>query len=243
MFEILKWIAELVTKLFSVPQFVEMRKKEKLAEIGIDLFLMYDSLTRLIADGHGIVRAMIVAIADYEAGVSQEKSREDLLHLRNLVFPQDSSLARFSRDLMNFRPHINAIDPESARRLSYLIDEKYETVRYLGYEIFHLKKETIFSLHNIVTAAAQEDIHAIEVHATDERLDLEEARFVVTPRIYRALREHIRIGKPEEALAALSVASDKLREAIIAVFSLEEILLRVGERIKRQEAMTDKWKA
>lgn len=231
MFEMLKWIVELITKLLSVPQFMEMRNKEKLADLGTDLFLMYDSLTRVVAQGHSIVQAMTVAITDYERGVS---THDDVLHLRDLVSYQESLMDSFSEDLMRFRSYINAISPDSGRRLSRLIDGKSKSLRYLGHEILFLEQQQILYLENIITTTPYEDVHAIEVHATTERLDLQEAGFHLTPKIYAALKEHLQTGKQEQTLTALSLASDGLREAIIGTFSLEEILLRVAERIKRQ---------
>ncbi len=254
MFELIKLILELIKDSITPAAIRKRRRDSDLRRIGTELYLFYMSLNRIIAVGDEIVNELEAFVERYERHHVSEsiyaKERRGRPYddawrhgrIRGLVRTQALSIGSFHSSLARLAWSLDVVDPKSRRQLELLIGYKVDVLLELvalmrGEENLLLPRVPESDIRNALSnllgdRARSHDgglMHARE--ALVQRLKLVSVHVPAEPndeqiaRLKAVLSTH----EPREGLRQIEIVVNTLREAILANFSLSDILLDVKD--------------
>ena len=241
MFELMKIMVEAITKSFSIKSVAELRKAKKLTKIGTDLFVVYTALNSMLVVGRRIVHELETGLAWMEGKVRDgESDRELFTHLNLLLSQQSMNIVRLVRSIKNIRPELELVAPDVYLSLVPLIHGKRNAISILLSQISASGR-----LPRLVTVSPEwltrlEEERALTMTGRMRLLNPFDETFLVSEPIenlaaipareYQIIRRYLEEHHPRQVLAEIEIAASTLRDAIKDNFSLQDILLNVGDQ-------------
>jgi hypothetical protein len=236
MFEILKFIVETVGKSFSLKEFKEARNSRKLNEIGTELFLMYSHINDILVVGREIVRELKSGLSwlehKYRAG---ESDRTLTTHVDFLLRQQSLNILKLVRSIKRLRHEFELISPDVYLRLVPLLEGKGNIVSGLIYEISSEKPYIVsidaINLDDLLMTQSLDGGprgRPEEVPIVFERLAIENISSIPVSS-YEVIKRYLDSRRPGLILDQIESIARKLRDSIVHNFTVNDILLRVGD--------------
>jgi len=259
MFEILKLIDGLLKDSLSPSEIQKKRREKTLRAIGIELYVLYASVNRIIIRGEDIVSCLEHVIAQYDelvadtpecevigTPISYINSKENRLrYFKGAVQRLSSTLRLQADELWRLRDSIKrlawsleVISPEALRQLSLLVFAKGDIIDELAFMVGHqadeeatLPQTTEAHLRSAMAEIERTSLHDFRAMARREQLMHEVSVLAIKlsaspdgSQIER-LRTYLRDQKPRDQLSTIETVARSLREAILANFTVHDILL------------------
>jgi len=226
MIEFVKLLVDLVVK--AVPGILGKNERDQAARLGADLFLLYVQINDVLVRAELIVTQM--ERYDRATDLELATARGALLQL---VPEQISDLREITGRLQALHWELGVLDGESSASLEFLLGMKSSALDQLSYALTldHLPLGT-------TTVEVDDDgIRWPEVRPAHH------ARWVVFDNLrqelgldhptredeVRRIRTYLERRQPREEMRAIRENLEKLREAIAANFTLQDILIRAGD--------------
>lgn len=226
MIEFVKLIVDVVLK--AVPGIVSRNERDKAAYLGADLFLIYVQINDVLVRAEEIVTQM--ERYDRAADIELATARGALL---GLVPQQISDIRMITARLQELRWELDVLDGQSAAALDFLLGMKTSALDLLSHALTldHLP------LGTTSVEVDGEGIRWPEIrptfHAQQKVLDsLRHELGRDTPTRddeVRRIRAYLEQRQPREEMRAIRENLEKLREAIAANFTIQDILIRAGD--------------
>ncbi|SDK49804.1 hypothetical protein SAMN05428985_104250 [Nocardioides sp. YR527] len=232
MIEFVKLIVDVVLK--AVPGIVSRNERDKAAYLGADLFLIYVQINDVLVRAEQIVTQMerYDRASDHEAATA----RGDLLQL---VPEQISDIKAITERLQALSWELQVLDGQSVVALDFLLGIKSSALDALSYALTldHLPLGTT-SVEVGEEGVRWPDIRPawdarwMVLHSLREELGGDNPTREDEARRIRAYLEH---RQPREEMRAIRENLERLREAIAANFTIQDILIRAGDpRLERR---------
>jgi hypothetical protein len=242
MFELIKIMVEAITKSLSIKSITELRKSKRLTEIGTNLFIIYSALNNMLVVGREIVRELEIGLEWMERKIEEgEPEREFFTNLNFLLTQQSVNIVRLVRSLKDIKAELLLVAPDVYLNLAPLIHGKFNAISVLLAEL------SVRSSFPKLVSLSQDGLQKLEESQKRTRESHNIPRlnpffddgFLIAEPIenlsaiptYKrdVIRKYLEERHPREVLAEIERAAEILREAIKENFSLQDILLKVGD--------------
>ncbi|MGY0390364.1 hypothetical protein ACWZJV_25620 [Nocardioides sp. WG-D5] len=226
MIEFVKLIVDVVLR--AVPGIVSRNERDRAAQLGADLFLLYVQINEVLVRAEQIVSEM--ERYDRSAGPELAGARRALLRL---VPEQIADIQVIAERLDGLRWELQVLDGQSALALDLLLDLKFSALDLLSHAL---------SLDHLPlgTTSVEVDDEGIRL---PQILPTHEARWMVCRNLrdelggdhptrddeVRRIRAYLAHRRPREEMRAIRESLETLREAIAANFTIQDILIRAGD--------------
>jgi len=254
MFELIKAMVELLGK--SIPNILEAKKKKNLNAIGTDLFLLYTSLNNILVVGRRICAELESGLNWMKRKVQEgEPDRELNTHLDFLLSQQMVNILNFIKALKSLQLQVQIIAPEAYAKLIPLIHGKYSALsllinamdgRYSKPQLVVASEEKLGEIMRIANEYITGDALSLVEHGgsyhsrlQDEfdplisellhKVELDNLSHIPA-RNYAIIETYLVSRKPNDVLDEIEDVLKQLYEAIKSNFSLQDILLKVGDK-------------
>lgn len=226
MIEFVKLIVDMVAK--AVPGIVSRSERDKSAQLGAELFLLYVQLNEVLVRAEKITT--MLERYDPEAGRDNYWTRQALLEL---VPDQIADLRASAARLQDLNWELQVLDGRSYGALRFLLDLKMSALDVLAYAITvdHLPLGTTSividdaGIQSLPTMMSLRSFQSLSSELYNE-LGLDNPTRSDEARRIRAYLEQ---RHPRDELEAIRENLERLRDAIGEHFTIEDILLRAGD--------------
>ncbi len=245
MLEIIKIILENISKSLSVESIRKAKKEKRLNAIGTEIFLLYASLNSILVVARHIVRELESGLNWMIQKVEEgEPDRELFTKLPFLLRQQEINILEFIRAVKHLGMQLQVIAPEAYVKLHPLIHGKLNAIsRLIGMmsgkrsspKLVTISDEKLQEVMKLAESGNQ-DLDMLFIHTRQDPL---EGLLVAVPiddishipaKNYRIIEDYLRTRNPVSVIAEIEVVRSMLRKAIEANFSLQDILLQVGDQ-------------
>jgi hypothetical protein len=219
MLEAIKVAIELLSKSINPSAISEWRRKEKLQEIGARLFLLYMMLNEVLLTGEDILDELDRkgSLASKEGQGEQEEDEPiRRRRIRRLLKQQAENFEYVYDQLYLLRPQlVVAIDDESDYSLHRLLGNKFRRLAV----VCELIEDDRIPPHNLLSGfSIVEESLSCSVPWTAET--------------YAKIEKHVSEGR--KGIEDVRVALGQLRTSLKETFSVQDILLGVGDEKFRE---------
>lgn len=231
MFELVKLISDFLVKSISVPAILEYKKKRRLNEIGTELFLLYLSMNDILVLGRSIVNDLERSI-DWLMRHEPDESLYTTLDFK--LKQQYMNISRFLHSLRRLAVEMQVISPEAYRSIIPLMYDKGSAVSWLigslngydsGPQLPYLEKNDYQEIQQVIANGGNiEQVLGEKLKI----LPVENIRSIKASK-YPVIIDYLNQTKPGEQLDEIEKVITMLRGAIEKYFSLQDILLSVGD--------------
>ena len=255
MFEIVKIIAQTMAKSFSVDALLKMRKDRSVNEIGTELFLTYSALNNIVVTGREVVRELESAL-DWlkRKAESGEPDRELFTHIDFLLQQQKVNILNFIRSLKRMGSDLHVIAPEAFIRLAPLMFGKHNALSTLLNAIADTHtRPRLVSLDEKKMLELMEVAESYARGTDDDNFD--RARHIafqierehrdtlfgilidegvnnlahIPARQHDVIKSYLERRQLAQVLDEIESIAKEMRKGIVDNFSLQDILLNVGD--------------
>ncbi|WP_328531228.1 hypothetical protein OG984_08905 [Nocardioides sp. NBC_00368] len=226
MIEFVKLIVDVVLR--AVPGIVSRNERDRAAQLGADLFLLYVQINDVLVRAEQIVTEM--ERYDGAADLELATARGALLRL---VPDQIADIRVIAEGLERLRWELQVLDGQSSLTIDFLLDRKLSALDLLSHAL------TLDHLPLGMTSIEVDDegIRWPKIRPTHE------ARWLVCRNLsgelggdnptredeVRRIRLYLERRQPREEMRAIRESLEKVREAIAANFTIQDILIRAGD--------------
>lgn len=249
MFDLIKFVIEKVILAIPWKAIKESKNKKQLNEIGAQLFLFYMALNRIVSNGDAIIRE-IESIFDWLDRKEREGKIKEEIVLSDLYYQlvaQGTSIVDLSSSAGRLAASLELVAPGPYSEIFPLIRGKATALQEIsvalsgGPSIWVGRSRPQPTLEH-VRVTAREDIRGVretinmadlsrEVDAAfDLSVTLRAERGVLKREQLVLLRNFYDTSARREQLDILRKNASDLRKEIIANFSVQDLLLYVGDR-------------
>jgi hypothetical protein len=218
MLEAIKVAIELLSKSVNPSAISEWRRKEKLQEIGARLFLLYMVLNEVLLTGEDILDELDRKgpLASKEGQGEQEEDEPiRRRRIRRLLKQQAENFEYIYDQLYLLRPQLVAIDDEFDSSLHRLLGNKFRRLAV----VCELIEDDRIPPNNLLSGfSIVEESISCSVPWTAES--------------YAKIEKHVSEGR--KGIEDVRVALGQLRTSLKETFSVQDILLRVGDEKFRE---------
>jgi hypothetical protein len=238
MVELIKFFADAIAK--ALPGISEARRRKRRTGLGAELFLLYVRLNEVTLAAERV-------IDDFEEHAKRIQIRVDRgydLHvLRGKTWitasaeVQALNLARVGDLLLRSREVLQAMDADSYNRITRILEWKRGTLQILLRTLrsgrFPLLSEDLEVKANL--SVERHSVSSRPPVADDVLMPPWRARIlppvdeVWGPEAHAEVVRYLREGKPREQLGEIRTALESMRAALEQHFSLDDVLLEVGD--------------
>ncbi|MGW3563510.1 hypothetical protein ACWDSL_06350 [Streptomyces sp. NPDC000941] len=231
----LEFIRTLIEGIVSAaPNIKGVRDARKRRRLGADLFVLYARLNQVVVDGEVIVDELEARVTD-PGGVLAP------LYISRVAADQAENLTRIIPFLRDHSVVMTVVAPDAANRLVSLVDGKTQALSMLiaGLQISLVP---LAPSREQIEQLANERAHALRsperfLQAKAELIEAMERSSVDAgpwdSSTQQRVAEHLDIQRPRELLAEMRSSLSALRAALLEHFSLEDILIDVRERSRK----------
>lgn len=251
MLEVIKVILDIVSKSFSIESIRKIQKEKKLKEIGTEIFLLYSSLNSIIILAHQIVNELEGSLERMLRKVNDNEL--DYVHCTALPFllnQQEINILNFVKSIKRLRFEFELIDPESYKKLYPLIHGKRNAISEISEalstnspQLTSISEEKLldFLKKSSKNTVEFEDGRCIQVSRHEEeifeKLQISTLRCIPIKE-YKIIQKYLEVRKPNNIIKELEKVAKTLRKAIKTNFSIEDILLEVGDK---RNLLSSRW--
>jgi hypothetical protein len=236
MLELLKVCAEALQK--AIPSILKARRAEKAADLGAELFLVYTHLNEALICGADIVSSLEIYVQRMAEPAKPGRQKYALTGghwIAYKVEAQQHNLAKVGRDMLRWRRQLQVIDPTAFESLVPLIEGKFNALDALLRLMTHGETLPVVPAGGLALLMAgppepvgqrsgpNQLVKQIAESAIPTNVSWDET-------ILRQVKTHLSEDNPNEQLDQLRRSLGQLRESLLKVFSLEDIVLKVGDR-------------
>jgi hypothetical protein len=218
MLEAIKVAIELLSKSINPSAISEWRRKKKLQEIGARLFLLYMMLNEVLLTGEDILDELYRegSLASKEGqGEQQEDEPIWRRRIRRLLKQQSENFEYIYDQLYLLRPELVAIDDESDYSVHRLLGNKFRRLAV----VCELIEDDRIPPNNLLSGfSIVEESISCSVPWTAET--------------YAKIEKHVSEGR--KGIEDIRVALGQLRTSLKETFSVQDILLGVGDEKFRE---------
>jgi hypothetical protein len=218
MLEAIKVAIELLSKSINPSAISEWRRKKKLQEIGARLFLLYMMLNEVLLTGEDILDELYRegSLASKEGqGEQQEDEPIWRRRIRRLLKQQSENFEFIYDQLYLLRPELVAIDDESDYSVHRLLGNKFRRLAV----VCELIEDDRIPPNNLLSGfSIVEESISCSVPWTAET--------------YAKIEKHVSEGR--KGIEDIRVALGQLRTSLKETFSVQDILLGVGDEKFRE---------
>jgi hypothetical protein len=218
MLEAIKVAIELLSKSINPSAISEWRRKEKLQEIGARLFLLYMVLNEVLLTGEDILDELDRKgpLASKEGQGEQEEDEPiQRRRIRRLLKQQAENFEYIYDQLYLLRAELVAIDEDSDYSLHRLLGNKFRRLAV----VCELIEDDRIPPHNLLSGfSIVEESISCSVPWTAET--------------YAKIEKHVSEGR--KGIEDVRVALGQLRTSLKETFSVQDILLGVGDEKFRE---------
>jgi hypothetical protein len=258
MFELLKRLVETVLKGFSFDKLAEKRREKRLAEVGTEILLLYTSINEILVVGEMITSELESALGWLDRKKqSGEIDRHCSTHLDFLLPQQGNNILKFQASLKRLALQLQVVAPEVYSQIAPLMHGKGNALARLVDSLVGNYGQAV----GLPTADMQQLSQALAAGLSETAVPLqpgerplfselqrELAKYVSTVNLPNlgsvgqdaapVIRNYLEQENPRARLKEIKDLLVKLREGIETTFSLQDILLEVGDR---RVANDDPW--
>jgi hypothetical protein len=242
MYEILKVFVESIVKVIPFSSFSDNRRKKKLGKIGRDLFLLYSALNEIYVNGLQITEKL-EDCADWSSKKwnSGDTERAYFTQLKVDLRRQKINLENAIGALHNVVEILNLIDSEAYSELQLLFGKKLSIIGGLkssleSGELISLNEVSLSNALVAICANRRSNPNYFPPREVlqDGAIKLTELDNIEVVR-HNEIQLFLRQAKPRERLQTIKTVLTRLREALEKNFSIEDVLLEVGDtRLSRR---------
>ncbi|MFC0546777.1 hypothetical protein [Kutzneria chonburiensis] len=229
MLEFLQPLVDLIAK--ALPALAKRRERDEAAKLGAELFLLYVQCNEALIQGERIV----LALESYL--VRRDGRRNFQTGLLSMVQEQSRNLGGVAGRLRDFQFEFHVLGGDSYRELLLLTDQKANVLQALTGVIeqqqLPLRSTGLFIDGGVLTPGVERSIaqrvnlrHQLAAELAASALPLDRPWDQDTPAV---IEHYLAIRKPREELERIRVSLEKIRTALLANFTLGDILLRAGD--------------
>jgi len=244
MLEIIKVILETISKSLSIDAIRKAKKEKQLTEIGTEVFLLYSSLNSIIVVARHIVAVLERGLVWMNRKIKEgQPDREYWTELPLLLLQQELNLLQFILTIKRLGLKLEIIAPEAYRKLHPLIHGKLNAVNLLlGVMSVRSSAPKLVTMSEIklreLMESSNSDIRDISLRFMRAEKDPFDGLLSVLPiddissipiKNHKIIEDYLRARTPASVIAELEEIAGMIREAIEANFSLQDILLSVGD--------------
>ena len=244
MLELLKVLIETVTR--ALPAAGSAARQRRLNEMGAELFMLYAQLNEAMLCAEDIVqklRAYVSRMAQHLEHGNDPYALTAGTWIRDVVQQQRFTLGRIGSTMNRLSTQLNILAPGSIARLAPLLRSKANALDSLltvmsrgGFPLAEPSAEQLVRLHE----------HGHGDAAFDEFDELDALRSVLErgavstlqrwdEPVYREVVRYLEHERPEERVREIRALLEEIRQVLDSTFSLQDVLLKVGDRRFRTE--------
>lgn len=235
MLEFLQPLVDLVTK--AIPAIAKQNERDKAAKLGAELFLLYVQCNEALVLGAQIVHMLEGYLEEVARGSRWADGSREAVSRR--MREQLHNLTGIANRLEEFQFGLHVLDGPAYLELKFLTDMKGNALHALcaalDEERLPLRTAGVLIDNDGVLQlpddgprhrALAEVQHRLadELTANSVPLDLPWG-----PDVAATISRYLAVRKPHEQLERIRTALERIREALVANFSLNDILLRAGD--------------
>lgn len=226
MIEFVKLLVDVVLK--AVPGMVSKNERDRAARLGADLFLLYVQINDVLVRAELIVTQM--ERYDRATDLELATARGALLQL---VPEQISDLREITGRLQALHWELGVLDGESSASLEFLLGMKSSALDQLSYALtldhLPLGTTTVEVDDDGIRWPQVRPAHHARRTVFDNLRDELGRDHPTREDEVRRIRTYLERRQPREEMRAIRENLEKLREAIAANFTLQDILIRAGD--------------
>jgi len=245
--ELLKVFIETVTK--ALPAAGSANRARRLNEMGAELFMLYAQLNEAMLCAEDIIQSLRVYVSRMAQHLEHGNDPYALTAgtwIRQVVQQQRFTLGRIGSTMNRLSTQLNILDPGSIARLAPLLRGKTNALDTLlsvmsrgAFPMAELSREQVTRLQD--HGQSYDDAALDELDAARSVL---ERGAVSTLRpwdehVYREVVRYLELERPEERVSEIRTLLEDIRRVLDSTFSLQDVLLRVGDRRFRTEYDSD----
>jgi hypothetical protein len=239
--ELLKVLIETVTR--ALPAAGSAARQRRLNEMGAELFMLYAQLNEAMLCAEDIVsnlRAYVSRMAQHLEHGNDPYALTAGTWIRDVVQQQRFTLGRIGSMMKRLSTQLNILAPGSIARLAPLLRGKANALDSLltvmsrgGFPMAEPSAEQLARLQRHGhDGAAFDELDAV-------RSVLEQGAVSTLQRwdepIYREVVRYLERERPEERVREIRALLEEIRQVLDSTFSLQDVLLEVGDRRFRKE--------
>ena len=233
-----------------LPDLLKMRRSNKLGDLGADLFLLYNHLNEAVICAEDIIACIETYVKRMEGHLQSGNDAYALSGGRWVAYKieaQQHNLAKVGHSMYRWRRHLQVLDPEAFRELVPLLEGKRNALDALLKSMTHGQSLPLGpSISSVQLLTAGSTTGDADDQASDSRSWFDQdydRRVRVANEIQRSA---VPTGEPWDAEVLMQIKgyldSDprrrldeikqmlvQLRGALLANFSIEDVLLKVGD--------------
>ncbi|MFJ9390707.1 hypothetical protein ACIRON_17920 [Nocardioides sp. NPDC101246] len=226
MIEFVKLLVDVVLK--AVPGIVGRNERDKAAKLGADLFLLYVQINDVLVRAEKIVTQMERYASEPNAAPNWARAA-----LLELVPEQIADLRVITARLQVLRWDLHVIEGPSVLALDLLLTIKSAALDMLSYALDH---------DHLPLGTTSIEVDDEGVRWPDNQLSYRSHQMVLDNLSaelgrdnptredeVRRIRSYLEHRRPREEMEAIRESLEKLRDAIAANFSIQDILIRAGD--------------
>lgn len=250
MLELLKILAEMLTKSISPEAIAKARRTKKLSDMGTDVFLMYSDLNNVLVYGRRILDELESGIPWMRRKVQEGEPSRIYWHSIAFELKQQLSLLKhFTSAFARLSLELQVLEPEVAMGLAPIIAGKINVLTLLANAISRPNAPTrLVSLDERKMRALMAMASSNDLQQRDALYDaFRSFRFggplldglivyegipdvtQISASQFPLVEAYLKSGKAKEALDELERLAHLLRVSIEKNFSIQDILLNVGD--------------
>jgi hypothetical protein len=262
MFDIITIVAKKIVESFSLSWIAKYVHDKKKNSIGTELFLLYSSLNEILVLGLSIIDEIDNVVSWMDRKVKENKAYEKCSTQLDFKLNQQSiNLLRFMGSLSRLSTELQVISPNTFISVIPLVEGKFNAISYLirlmgnvfdKPRLPYIEDADREEIERMVNAGGDVSLITIVKYGKDEAWKhpvesqiAEKLKFVAVEDLGYVEAKHVDVIKeylvernPRKGLAELEKVAKALRVAIAKNFSLDDILLSVGDR---RCALEDPW--
>jgi hypothetical protein len=250
MFELLKTLVESLLKGFSFDKLAAKRREKRLAEVGTEVFLLYTSINEILVVGEMIVSALEGALSWLaEKEQAGEIDRHYFTPLDFLLRQQGNNILKFQGSLKRVALELQLISPDEYSQIAPLIHGKGNALacvvdNLVGNYGQAVALPTVDMRQLSLALAAGHPVTGRPLQPGEEpffsEFQREVYKYVATVKVPNlcylgqdaaaVIRSYLAQENPRAWLEEIKELLFKLHDGIERHFSLQDILLEVGDR-------------
>ena len=242
MLDIIKMILDILSKFINPSEISRVHKEKRVRDLGAELFLLYVNLNEILLSAEQIIERLeryLKYVDDWMAhGHIAYAMSASWAHNRKVELDQQlQNIIKLSGNLNRFGPQLQILNADAYSKLQKSFVSKTNILQNLIGLLRHMLHEKCLPV--LPSNKLESLLHPIqegnfEIVPTWQQLFEESVSFSDTsawgPNTYKKIESFLNSGKPRQQLDDIRAALQQLHSTLRENFSIQDILLEVGDR-------------
>jgi hypothetical protein len=240
--ELLKVLIETVTR--ALPAAGSAARQRRLTTMGAELFMLYAQLNEAMLGAEDIVSNLRTYVGRMSRHLEHGDDPYALTAgswIREVVAHQRITLGRIASTMNRLSTQLNILAPGSVARLAPLLRGKANALDSLltvmsrgGLPMAEPSPQRITRLQELEYGGGEAFDELDDLRSALERAEVSTLRRWDEP-VYREVVRYLEEERPEERVREIRALLEEIRQVLDGTFSLQDVLLKVGDRRFRTE--------